>query len=103
MLAENLWHVVFISHRWGNQDNPDPSGSQLAILKLLAQRIADVADVLSDERIGVDAVRDRLARVPSLARRRVVCRPRIWCFGICVAVLRLGEVTIGWLMMGFWI
>ena len=69
VLAENLWHVVFISHRWGSRDNPDPSGSQLAILKLLAQRIADVADVLSDERIGLDAVRDRLARVPSLARQ----------------------------------
>lgn len=67
--AENLWHVVFISHRWGSQDDPDPSGSQLAILKLLAQRIADIAHVLSDERVGLDAVRDRLARVPSLARQ----------------------------------
>lgn len=67
--AENLWHFVFISHRWGSQNDPDPSGSQLAALKRMVQRIADIAEAISDERVGVEAAQDRLARVPSLRRQ----------------------------------
>ncbi len=67
--AENLRHFVFISHRWGSQNDPDPSGSQLAALKRMVQRIADIAEAISDERVGVEAAQDRLARVPSLRRQ----------------------------------
>lgn len=64
--AEHLWHVVFISHRWGSQADPDPTGSQLAALQKLVQRMVEVAEVISDERVGVEAAKERLARLPSL-------------------------------------
>lgn len=68
-LMEHLWHVVFVSHRWGSQNDPDPTGSQLAALQRLAQQIAEIAEVISEERVGVEAARDRLARIPSLRRQ----------------------------------
>jgi len=67
--VERLWHLVFISHRWGSQDDPDPSGKQLEALKRLVWRMVDIAGVIGDERVSAEAVRDRLARVPSLARQ----------------------------------
>jgi hypothetical protein len=64
-----LWHLVFISHRWGGATDPDPSGAQLTSMKLLVRQIANIAGAIADERVGVGAVRDRLARVPSLKRQ----------------------------------
>jgi hypothetical protein len=65
-LAEHLWQVVFVSHRWGSQAEPDPTGSQLATLQKLVQRMVEVAEVISDERVGIEAARERLARLPAL-------------------------------------
>jgi hypothetical protein len=67
--AANLWHYVFISHRWGSQPDPDPTGAQLAALQRLVQEIATIAKVISDERVGAEATRDRIAQVPSLGRQ----------------------------------
>ncbi|MFQ4136711.1 hypothetical protein PGN35_010355 [Nodosilinea sp. PGN35] len=64
--AEHLWHVVFISHRWGNQADPDPAGSQLAALQKLLQRMVEIAEVISNERVGREGAKERLARLPSL-------------------------------------
>jgi hypothetical protein len=63
---EHLWHVVFVSHRWGSQADPDPTGSQLAALQKLVQRMVEIAEVIFDERFGVEAAKERLARLPSL-------------------------------------
>jgi len=63
---EHLWHGVFVSHRWGSQTDPDPTGSQLANLQKLVQRIVQIAEVIADERVGIEAARERLARLPSL-------------------------------------
>ncbi len=67
--VERLWHLVFISHRWGSQDDPDPFGKQLEALKRLVRRMVDIVGAIRDERVSAEAVRDRLARVPSLARQ----------------------------------
>jgi hypothetical protein len=67
--AKNLWHLVFISHRWGSQNDPDPDGSQLAALKQMMQQIADISVALTEERVGSDAVRDRLRLIPSFMRQ----------------------------------
>jgi hypothetical protein len=60
--------LVFVSHRWGSQDDPDPLGTQLAALQQLVRRMADIAGAIADERVEGEAVRDRLVLVPSLAR-----------------------------------
>ncbi len=67
--ASNLWCLVFISHRWGGEHDPDPTGSQLAVLKQFARRIEDIAEVLTDEPESPEQRRVRLARVPSLNRQ----------------------------------
>jgi hypothetical protein len=64
-----LWHLVFISHRWSTMDDPDPVGNQLRCLQRLVQRMLDVTVVIEDERADKNAVRDRLARIPSLAQQ----------------------------------
>lgn len=69
MSVENIWHLVFISHRWGSQNDPDPDGLQLLALKHMVQRIADISVAISDEQIGSDAVRDRLTLIPSFIQQ----------------------------------
>jgi len=64
--AENLWHLLFISHRWGSHNDPDPSGTQLTALKLMVQKMVDIAEAISDDQVGVEAVQNRLSRVSSL-------------------------------------
>jgi hypothetical protein len=49
--VDELWHVVFISHRWGSQDDPDPMGTQLLALQRLVRRMVDIRSVLADERV----------------------------------------------------
>ena len=83
--AENLWHFVFISHRWGSQNDPDPSGSQLAALKRMVQRIADISEAISDERVGFEATQDRLARIPSLRRQGTLQAAHLVFRSICAA------------------
>ena len=83
--AENLWHLVFISHRWGSQNDPDPSGSQLAALKQMVQRMADIAEAISDERVGVEAAQNRLARIPSLRRQGTLQAAHLVFRSLCAA------------------
>lgn len=83
--AENLWHFVFISHRWGSQNDPDPSGSQLAALKQMVQRMADIAEAISDERVGVEAAQNRLARIPSLRRQGTLQAAHLVFRSLCAA------------------
>jgi len=58
--AENLWHLVFISHRWGSQNDPDPSGLQLIALKSILEKMVDIAEAISDDRVGVEAVQEKI-------------------------------------------
>lgn len=67
--ASQLWCLVFISHRWGSQEDPDPTGAQLAVLKQFARRIEDVTEVLTYEPESSEQKRARLAQVPSLNRQ----------------------------------
>lgn len=67
--VEKLWHLVFISHRWGSQNDPDPSGAQLMALKQLVRRMVDVTGAIQDERTGIEAARERVALIPSLIRQ----------------------------------
>jgi hypothetical protein len=67
--AAQLWHLVFISHRWSAMDDPDPISNQLRCLQRLVQRMLDVAVVIEDDRADEKAVRERLARIPSLAQQ----------------------------------
>lgn len=64
--VQDLWSVVFISHRWGSEKDPDPSGSQLATLKRLVQCMVDVTDTILDPRVSYEATCSRLSRIPSL-------------------------------------
>ncbi|MFN6567168.1 hypothetical protein [Dendronalium sp. ChiSLP03b] len=106
--AENLWHLVFISHRWGSQNDPDPSGLQLAALKLMVQRIADIAETISDERVGVEAAQDRVARIPSLRRQGTLQAAHLVFRSLCMAESMLDAQVIwndgrGILdIIGFW-
>ncbi|PAX59805.1 hypothetical protein [Brunnivagina elsteri] len=106
--AENLWHLVFISHRWGNHNDPDSSGLQLAALKLMVQRMADIAEVISDERVGVDAAQSRLARVPSLNRQGTLQAAHLVFRSLCEAesvpdAKAIGDDGRGILdLIGFW-
>lgn len=67
--TENLWHFVFISHRWGSLDDPDPNGTQLAALKRLVQNIDAIAEIVSDEPVSAEMTQERLRQIPSLRRQ----------------------------------
>jgi len=67
--AADLWHVVFISHRWGSLYDPDPNGSQLDALQQLVHEILVIAELISDAQAGKGALQDRLTKVPSLNRQ----------------------------------
>ena len=46
--VEQLWHLVFISHRWGSVADPDPMGTQLEALQRLVRRMVDIAGAIDD-------------------------------------------------------
>jgi hypothetical protein len=66
--AESLWHLVFISHRWGSQDDPDPSGTQLVALKRLVRRMVDIVVAIADDQAGV-VEHDCLTLISSFLRQ----------------------------------
>lgn len=106
--AENLWHFVFISHRWGSQNDPDPTDSQLATLQRMVQRIADIAQVISDKQVGVEATRKRLARIPSLRGQGTLQAAHL-VFRSLVAAESIPDSEVAWNngrgmldLIGFW-
>jgi hypothetical protein len=66
---EDLWHLVFISHRWGSENDPDPDRTQLAALQQMVNQIANISVAIADERVGADAVQNRLRLIPDLMRQ----------------------------------
>lgn len=44
-----FWSIIFISHRWASQDDPDPTGSQLHALQTLARSVTGIASIVLED------------------------------------------------------
>jgi hypothetical protein len=52
MAGDGLWDGVFVLHRWGEVDAPDPSGGRLERLK----RVVDIVELFGNWRMGAEMV-----------------------------------------------
>lgn len=65
----SLCHIIFVSHRWESESSADPFNFQLAALKKLVREMVLLAELLSDENTGANAVLDRCRKIPFLTRQ----------------------------------
>jgi hypothetical protein len=104
----DLWHMVFLSHRWISQDDPDPFGKQLAALKQLIYRVVDITKIITDEKIGQQAVQERISIIPSLVSQGTLQAAhlvfRTLCYGEEMEIINQQKISNDGILdlIGFW-